>query len=345
MGNSSSAPTAQPRGNFKGGQKGNLNVGNNYKGYNNNYAQNQNLNYNAGYNNGYPSGKGYGNNQGGKHGPQGMSHPNVAKGYAKNAPAIYLNGNIINTQVSQNKQCSTVAQNLSQKEIMQREQLKSMQEKVSMWTRKREYLDLEIAQIQKNAEDKLRRGDTAGAKLLLARKKAKLNQATNCDNSLMTLENQINSIDGARINADLVQSLNVGNKLQQDMQKDMDPDKVADIMDKHLELKDQLEETNQIISSNVETVLDDVEDELLALQEQIAGEKRVEVNEKLGIKGNNDLGVNVPTVVKPDIGGTNGCVISVVPEVNQANGNGCRVGSIRDEVVDELAALQAEIGA
>lgn len=152
----------------------------------------------------------------------------------------------------------------------------------------------------------------------------------------MTLENQINAIDATMINVDLVQSLKTGNEIQQQIQNDMNPDMVADIMDTQQELQDQLEEMNQIIGQNVEGLANDMDEEMEALQQQIADEKAIEMNKQLvgGAVASADVTPAVPS--QPVSIPGSGVPTSMPAEM--AGGSGGAAPK------DELAALEAELG-
>jgi len=123
-------------------------------------------------------------------------------------------------------------------------------------------LDKQIAQCVQNAKDKMAKKDKRGAMFSLKRKKMYEKQIEKIENTKMTLETQVITLESAVQNQQTIQAMSDANNALTNIRNTNDAEKVDDLMDKIKEEMDQVDEISDAIAQPIDPYAYD-EDELL----------------------------------------------------------------------------------
>lgn len=159
------------------------------------------------------------------------------------------------------------------------EEVKKRQAKQDELEKRRQYMTLQISNLETQAKEKIIKGDKNGAKMSLNRKNMLVKQAENLDAQMATIEQQTFQIEAMKLNKEVVAALETGNEMQKDLAAQVNPDKVAEVVDQIAEHEDQQAEIADIFKMQANQLSDgvDLDDELAALQQQVADEKMLDV--------------------------------------------------------------------
>uniref|UniRef100_A0A2A4JXJ1 Charged multivesicular body protein 4b n=1 Tax=Heliothis virescens TaxID=7102 RepID=A0A2A4JXJ1_HELVI len=170
------------------------------------------------------------------------------------------------------------------------EAIQKLRETEELLLKKQEFLEkkieLEIQTARKNGTKNKRAAIAA-----LKRKKRYEKQLTQIDGTLTQIEAQREALEGANTNAQVLNTMRDAANAMKLAHKDIDVDKVHDIMDDIAEQHDISREITDAISNNVAFPNDIDEDELEKELEELEQE---DLDKEM-------LGINVPTDKLPDV--------------------------------------------
>ncbi|CAH0697300.1 unnamed protein product [Spodoptera exigua] len=170
------------------------------------------------------------------------------------------------------------------------EAIQKLRETEELLLKKQEFLekkiDIEIQTARKNGTKNKRAAIAA-----LKRKKRYEKQLTQIDGTLTQIEAQREALEGANTNAQVLNTMRDAANAMKLAHKDIDVDKVHDIMDDIAEQHDISREITDAISNNVAFPNDIDEDELEKELEELEQE---DLDKEM-------LGINVPTDTLPDV--------------------------------------------
>ena len=155
------------------------------------------------------------------------------------------------------------------------------------------------------AKEKLEKKDKNGAMLALKKKKQFEDELSKNQGIQLTLENQIYSLESANMQKSVIDALELGNKSIKNINKDLNPDKIDELMDDIQEQTDNSNAINQALSQNLQQVYDDPD--LLEELEQLESEKNENDNEN-----DIDISGSLPNIPKEDI-----LIIPIIPIISK----------------------------
>ena len=149
-------------------------------------------------------------------------------------------------------------------------------------------LEKKIAILRKRRRNKLqtlklhlKAGNKRKAMVCLKRKKMIEKQIDNYTNTIFTLEQQATVLEGAQLNANIVETMKDTKDTMTHINKNTDVDDVTDLMD---ELAEQTDNANDIQDALAQGVgMEDDEDELMAELEGLSNEDAVETVDNMPI--------------------------------------------------------------
>ena len=139
--------------------------------------------------------------------------------------------------------------------------------------------------LNEDAKAKLRAGDKAGAKRILAKKKRIVDQIKTTEGALMMMEEQKGMLENAETVKGTIETIKQAGQVIKDNQVNMD--ELYQVKDDMEELKAQGDEIKDFFSDMVDQNEEDVEDDLKALEAEIQ----------------NDANKELPSAVKTEITG------------------------------------------
>ena len=132
-----------------------------------------------------------------------------------------------------------------------------------------------------DAKTHLKAGNKRKAMVCLKRKKMIEKQIDNYTNTIFTLEQQATVLEGAQLNANIVETMKDTKDTMTHINKNTDVDDVTDLMD---ELAEQTDNANDIQDALAQGVgMEDDEDELMAELEGLSNEDAVETVDNMPI--------------------------------------------------------------
>jgi len=135
--------------------------------------------------------------------------------------------------------------------------------------KRQKLLEKRIADEEEDAKRRVAAGDKRGALMSLKRKKMLETELENLMNSRMTLEQQINSLEAAQMNQIAVAALAHGVNVHKQLNKQIDADRVDQLMEDLQEQQELQDEIAQVMSSGNRIGDDeDLMKELEALESQ-----------------------------------------------------------------------------
>ena len=194
--------------------------------------------------------------------------------------------------------------------------------------KRQKLLEKRIADEEEDAKRRVAAGDKRGALMSLKRKKMLESELENLMNSRMTLEQQINSLEAAQMNQIAVAALAHGVNVHKQLNKQIDADKVDQLMDDLQEQQDLQNEIAQVMSSG-NRVGD--EEELMAELEALESQQQDEI--LIGAS-------NVPSGA---VAATKAPVVAAAAAAAPAAANKSGRSSLTEEEEAELAALQQSL--
>ena len=162
-------------------------------------------------------------------------------------------------------------------------------------------LETKTNALQEEAKAKLKAGDKAGAKRILAKKKKYVEQMKQIEGAMAMMEEQKMMLDNTLQMKDVMSAIKQGNQAVKEASKGMSVEDLEDMKDQMDEVKADQEELNNFFKDYATDNVEDVEEELEGLEEEIAKEAsgalptanteqlNPVVNQKVGNKEEDDL--------------------------------------------------------
>ena len=152
-------------------------------------------------------------------------------------------------------------------------------------------LDVKQKYLQNEAKEKLKAGDKAGAKRLLAKKKKLVEQIKQCEGAMAMMEEQQMIMENTGMMKGTMEAIKNANMVIKEAQKDLNVEDMENIKDDMVELKQAQAEMGDFFAEYTNADNDEVEDELAALEEEMAkqdtGALPMANNEKINKQKNN----------------------------------------------------------
>jgi len=195
--------------------------------------------------------------------------------------------------------------------------------------KRQKLLEKRISDEEEDAKRRVASGDKRGALMSLKRKKMLEGELENLMNSRMTLEQQINSLETAQMNQIAVAALAHGVNVHKQLNKQIDADRVDQLMEDLQEQQDLQNEIAQVMSSGNRIADDeDLMKELEALESQQQDEILIGAS-------------NVPS--GPVATGTKQTTKVAAPTAPVVAASSSGRSSLTEEEEAELAALQQSL--
>jgi hypothetical protein len=154
--------------------------------------------------------------------------------------------------------------------------LQQLRETQSNLEKRIEFLEKKKTTARQEAAAKLKKGDKTGATLSLKRSKMFEKEIINLGNALATLEAQQISIESAKVTSGVVQSMQAGKNAQQQLQKHLNVEDVAELQNDIQESLQLNDEVANVLGQSQDPLLDaDVEQELKDWENDGLGELEV----------------------------------------------------------------------
>ena len=148
--------------------------------------------------------------------------------------------------------------------------LKTLDKKLSDLELLTQNLDVRQKNLQEEAKQKLKAGDKAGAKRLLAKKKKLLEQLKQTEGAIAMMEEQKMTLESAGATKEIIDTLKATNQIVKDAMKELNIESLEELKEEMEEAKAAQEELNNFFADYANQDMDEVEDELKALEEEEA---------------------------------------------------------------------------
>eukprot|EP01067_Filipodium_phascolosomae_P001696 Filipodium_phascolosomae@DN2096_c0_g1_i1.p1 len=178
--------------------------------------------------------------------------------------------------------------------------IRKNRETIDMLEKRQKFLESKIHKAEEEARDRVRKKDKRGALLLLKQKKMYEGQLDQLANSIVTLTQQITTLEGASTQSMAVNAMATGVQAQKAANEKLNLDKIDQLVDDMQDLQDQQQEISQALSAG-QNLQDDEEllEELGRLQaddlESQLTEAPVPSGMPAGLAGRVASGVAAPT--------------------------------------------------
>ena len=166
----------------------------------------------------------------------------------------------------------------------------NLKEKVDLLEKRNNFITKQKDNAILEAKQKLEKKDKNGAMLSLKKKKQFEDEIAKNQAIQLTLESQIYALESANMQKAVIDALELGNNSIKQINKDINPDKIDELMDDIQEQTDNSNAINQALSQNLQQVYDDPD--LLAELEQLDAEKN---------ENEIDICGSLPNIPKEDI--------------------------------------------
>ena len=155
--------------------------------------------------------------------------------------------------------------------------IQRMRDTIQMLEKKNQLLDKRSQEKYKEAQS-FKRTNTTRAKRCLMMKKQFTQQIEHNENKILLLEKQIQSIEDAELNKDVMLSMQNGKNILKEQHKMVDVDSIDDVFDDIQEVIDDGKRINEALASSLLTGDDiDVDDELNDMIAEERGQPHTEV--------------------------------------------------------------------
>ena len=169
---------------------------------------------------------------------------------------------------------------------------------LAMFQKKIEYNEKRIAKELEKARQFKKKGNKAQAFMCLKRKKMLEKQVEQLTAQMMNLESQSMAMEGMASNKSMVETVQVTNSAMKQLQKEMNVDKVEDLVDDLRENIDNNNEISDILASPVGDLADLDDDSILNELEEIEQEIATEQQKIPDISQTKDTTFSIDTLPK-----------------------------------------------
>ena len=171
------------------------------------------------------------------------------------------------------------------KEINNLKIINELRENIDLIEKRNLFIEKQKTQLITEAKEKLNNKDKKGALLILNKKKKIVEEINKNQGSQLLLENQLSNLESANLNKHIINSLSKSNKAIHTLNKDLNVDKIEELMDDIQEEQDNYNTIQSIMEQPLQQIYDDDElnKELEELEEveQIEQFTKIENSEKL----------------------------------------------------------------
>jgi charged multivesicular body protein 4 len=185
----------------------------------------------------------------------------------------------------------------------------NLKEQVDLLEKRNNFITKQKNNAILEAKQKLEKKDKNGAMLSLKKKKQFEDEIAKNQGIQLTLENQIYSLESANMQKAVIDALELGNKSIKQINNNLNPDKIDELMDDIQEQTDNSNAINQALSQNLQQVYDDTDllEELEQLENSFLEKSRAKNND-------NDMEFceTLPSIPEEDIP-----TIPIIPNISK----------------------------
>ena len=177
----------------------------------------------------------------------------------------------------------------------------NLRNQIELLEKRNKFIEKKKITLIQDAKQKLNGGDKKGALLILNQKKKVESEIEKNQGTQLLLENQLSALECATINKEVITSLMVGNKAIKQINKDLTPETIDDLMDDIQEETDNYKAIQDAMTQPLQQIYDD--DELLQELDEICekDEEDKVIQNLLNVDGVDELKMlpDVPTTALP----------------------------------------------
>jgi len=164
-----------------------------------------------------------------------------------------------------------------------------LRDQIELLEKRNGFIEKKKISLVNEAKQKLNGGDKKGALLILNQKKKVESEIEKNQGTQLLLENQLSALECATINKEVITSLMVGNKAIKQINKDLSPEKIDDLMDDIQEETDNYKAIQDAMTQPLQQIYDD--DELLQELDEICEEDKEDkvIQNLLNVDGVDEL--------------------------------------------------------
>ena len=177
----------------------------------------------------------------------------------------------------------------------------NLRDQIELLEKRNNFIEKKKISLVNEAKQKLNGGDKKGALLILNQKKKIESEIEKNQGTQLLLENQLSALECATINKEVITSLMVGNKAIKQINKDLSPEKIDDLMDDIQEETENYKAIQDAMTQPLQQIYDD--DELLQELDEICEEDKEDkvIQNLLNVDGVDELKMlpDVPNTALP----------------------------------------------
>ena len=177
----------------------------------------------------------------------------------------------------------------------------NLRDQIELLEKRNRFIEKKKISLVNEAKQKLNGGDKKGALLILNQKKKVESEIEKNQGTQLLLENQLSALECATINKEVITSLMVGNKAIKQINKDLSPEKIDDLMDDIQEETENYKAIQDAMTQPLQQIYDD--DELLQELDEICEEDKEDkvIQNLLNVDGVDELKMlpDVPNTALP----------------------------------------------
>ena len=176
-----------------------------------------------------------------------------------------------------------------------------LRDQIELLEKRNDFIEKKKISLVNEAKQKLNGGDKKGALLILNQKKKVESEIEKNQGTQLLLENQLSALECATINKEVITSLMVGNKAIKQINQDLSPEKIDDLMDDIQEETENYKAIQDAMTQPLQQIYDD--DELLQELDEICEEDKEDkvIQNLLNVDGVDELKMlpDVPNTALP----------------------------------------------
>ena len=177
----------------------------------------------------------------------------------------------------------------------------NLRDQIELLEKRNRFIEKKKISLVNEVKQKLNGGDKKGALLILNQKKKVESEIEKNQGTQLLLENQLSALECATINKEVITSLMVGNKAIKQINKDLSPEKIDDLMDDIQEETENYKAIQDAMTQPLQQIYDD--DELLQELDEICEEDKEDkvIQNLLNVDGVDELKMlpDVPNTALP----------------------------------------------
>ena len=164
-----------------------------------------------------------------------------------------------------------------------------LRDQIELLEKRNRFIEKKKISLVNEAKQKLNGGDKKGALLILNQKKKVESEIEKNQGTQLLLENQLSALECATINKEVITSLMVGNKAIKQINQDLTPEKIDDLMDDIQEETENYKAIQDAMTQPLQQIYDD--DELLQELDEICEEDKEDkvIQNLLNVDGVDEL--------------------------------------------------------